>query len=517
MTSFVVGSFGPAKHNRTRGTDAGDFIVLNNIVTSGSNISLSFGVYAAEADARDVHAHLTAGAGTAATLTAFTAAESRRKASIDAVSSTVLRNVALDVKNFDGSSPYVGGAPPPPPHALVGKVVKHSFDVYDPSGVFVIARFDGDITVKSAHPANPNAYVCEYVYSGATRTVVVADSVLNAALVIPPPPPPRDSVTIVPAIVGADLLKLVKALPYSKVLAADALDSKEVCDLVSGAGLSLVISDPKVAGFDVAVNSVLSDISKMLGTVSTRAWPDIHADRLGKEIKMEADKVKGVAAASPPSRHPLTEALQSLATSNSEWDSFLLRSVKVTLENDRLEAAACSTYNRTGAAEAYLAKSLSKVSDIKAFAAAGSLDANELMDALMYTFVPKDPKHAKDRDNSGSISVHVNNSDPSGSHDDRRFRLALREDFEGLSEDSASLKNLFKLHALSQSSPSDMAEKVRLLPDDDGLKRLVSSETDVEKALQGARRKSRCLPILLARVALRPLAPSHSLITPLMA
>ena len=138
-----------------------------------------------------------------------------------------------------------------------------------------------------------------------------------------------------------------------------------------------------------------------------------------------------------------------------------------------------------GAIEQYLKRGAT-VELITSHSAEGSLSADMLMALLMYDFkppvagvastsAPPAPSH---------LNVNVVPTDLSGSDDERRLRLTLREDYEKLNGSDASKATLDSLHTLV-NSPVDLAQKVREISDDDGLKRLVTTENDVEKALAG--------------------------------
>ena len=484
MTTYRLAAFGPAKINRARHCDATDYCVISATGGSGRATTYTVGVYVDEADARAVHDHLAPGADAAATKAAFDAAVLRRKHQEVGVSPTVLKGMVADVADFEG----------PPVHPLVGTTVRLTVPVWDSTGAMLVGTHTGDVHVDGAHATLVDAFHCSFTFGGATHNQVLAKTVIETAAAAPPPPPPpppRASIKVAPIAVGPKIVELIRALPHSKALAADYLDVDEAMDTLVAAGVTVAVTDPSDAAFGVSLACSLARLSIMVASApAARIWPNLHADRLGKEIKREHDAASGGsggggASAAAPSRFPLTDALQKLASSSAEWVDFLSRSISITFDTERHEKAASSDYLKMGAIEQYLKRGAT-VELITSHSAEGSLSVDMLMALLMYDFkppvagvastsAPPAPSH---------LNVNVVPTDLSGSDDERRLRLTLREDYEKLNGSDASKATLDSLHTLV-NSPVDLAQKVREISDDDGLKRLVTTENDVEKALAG--------------------------------
>ena len=507
MPELVIGAFGPAAASRKHAFDGTEWLAILSVTGAGAAAMASVGVYVSETDARAVATHVSATATTAATQAAHDAAQGRRKEPTKNLNSRMLRFCAADFGNFDGTKPYGAPAPASP---LVGKSFKHLVSVLDSTGTVTLDLKEFVVSVVSMHASVADAFNCEYSQGGTTHNIVLGKAIIEAALVgAASPPPPRVTVAVVEVVVGTPLIKLVRALPYSKMAAAGHVDALEAVELVKAAGIALPLDDPTDAGFTVGITAALSQLTTILNRAPPRTWPDTAASRLGAELKKEAATPGGGAAASSSftsSRHMLAEALKQLASSEAEWSLFLGKSIMVTVDSTRLAAAAASDYIKMGALDAYLKRAAATASSIHACGALGSLDSDELVAIIMFELQPAAPSVGAALSSAAKpVQVSVMQNDLTGSSDERRLRLALREDYEKLDGDSAAKAELEKLHSLV-ANPVELAAKVRDLSDGNGLKRLVSTENDVERSLAGApsprTHTTQPLSVLLASSAL---------------
>ena len=89
-----------------------------------------------------------------------------------------------------------------------------------------------------------------------------------------------------PTAVGPRIVKLIRRLPFSKLLAADAMDVREALDTIAAAGVTIAIADPAAAGFERALDGALTQLSEMVASApASHEWPDLNGDFLGHEIK----------------------------------------------------------------------------------------------------------------------------------------------------------------------------------------------------------------------------------------
>ena len=181
--------------------------------------------------------------------------------------------------------------------------------------------------------------------------------------------------------------------------------------------------------------------------------------------------------------------LRALALDDSSWDTFLSDSIAVTCDSDRRGALLSgSEYMRKGALEAYLRQRGEDASPATLAAlgvgAGGSWSSDQLMEYIMLTIDPQQGGKAGSSSSTNPTRVVVQTSDLSGSDEERSMRLQLQHSFESVSNNSGQVTMLKKLVALTGAEDSAALLK-ELKGGGDDLKRVCSSEIDVEKALQG--------------------------------
>ena len=502
MADIVVGRIGEAQHNRARRTDDGDWVAISNCSGTGINQQISADVYADKGDA-EVASKYFLSIPRSLARPEYNGVLTRRKTELVGVTKGVLRRTVKSLDDFTSPMPP-GGGPAPPVDPLIGTTKTVSFDLFDASGVMVIDRFNGQVTVASAHPTIPDAFTCDFTHGGTARTVVLSRPMLASGT---PPPAVRWTVAPSAAVVGSKAIPLLQTLPYSRTLAAGTLDGQEVIDAIKGAGIPMSTTDHTHGSFDMVMHAAAAQFDLMVanapaGTVFTNT----QADRLGVEVKnrhIGRTLGGGATTTAPPApagpRYPLSEALKTLASSDAAWSAFLKRSISYTFVNERKANEATSEFLQKGALEQYLSNAKATTSAIISHALPASLGEEELMSLIMFTFVPADggvgtlgasalggpTSHALGAAHAASINVNLLQSDTSGTDEERRLRLTLQDGFAKLDADATASARLQTLHA-SKDSPVDLHMKVAALANDDCVKLLVTSDGDIEKALAGA-------------------------------
>ena len=181
--------------------------------------------------------------------------------------------------------------------------------------------------------------------------------------------------------------------------------------------------------------------------------------------------------------------LRALALDDSSWDMFLSDSIAVTCDTDRRGALLSgSEYMRKGALEAYLRQRGEDASPAALAAlgvgSGGSWSSDQLMEYIMLTIDPQQVGKAGSSSSTNPTRIVVQTSDLSGTDEERSMRLQLQHSFESVSASSGQVSMLKKLVALTGAEDSAALLK-ELKSGGDDLKRVCSSEIDVEKALQG--------------------------------
>ena len=380
--------------------------------------------------------------------------------------------------------------------ALLGTVVTGlSIPIIAASGT-VAGVFTGAATI-SACASDPNAYDVSFTDGGTAHTIALAKSGVQAHAAKAAACSPID----INAAACSPLVEtLLRALPASSALPSGKVCALEALEVFKAAGISTAITDPTHAAFAAMFLAYSVRLATMLASPSAaaRTWPNLSPARLGGEIAAfytrgapAATAAASAASTAPHARFPRAEALLGLASSASERDSFLTKSVDVTVDAGKPDHAAqakASEFIRSGALDAYLGKCGDAGTVASLSARAGALDSEELLALVMFTITPEQSSASSSTATSlarGGINVNVTQPDLSGSDDDRRMRLQLRNDASGVASDAAAMVELGKLSSLTAPASSTALHlKVRDLTHE-GLKRVVGTSQDIEKALTG--------------------------------
>ena len=498
---MVLGAVGPAKANAARRCAVGNFLCVKAVATNQSVLKALVGVYADEADAKAIGAFLQDSSDTSLQA-AHDDALSRELHTEAEVPLSILKAMAANWRDFVGGGGGGGAVPVDPLVGTSFPVVR--FIIVDNVGTHTGTSYTGDIRIVSA--INDDTFAGEFDHEGVTYSNAFARRYIERQLM---PPPPADTFPSLldglGHIIGSTTANLLKRLPRSHASGdAHTLSSLDILEVCQQAGIVTPATDMHAVGFDFAAAAYVTAIDNIVcGQPANRAWPD-RPDRLGQELRRitggggASGGASGGGARAPPApRHPLSEALQSLAEDEAAYREFLARSVSVTITNDRLATAASSDFIRTGALEAYLTKAFSgdstavAIAKIKNVASPASQDAEELMSVIMFIFTPvpdagghQQSGHSGGGSSSGATRITIQQPDTSGSDEERRCRTSLREDADQLLNDSTRMQTLDALHSLKDDSVQLFAA-VHKIADGDGLKRLVSSPMDLERALNG--------------------------------
>lgn len=497
---MVLGAVGPAKANAARRCAVGNFLCVKAVAMDQSVLKALVGVYADEADATAIGAFLKDPSDTSLQA-AHDDALSRELHTEAQVPLSILKAMAANWRDFVGGDGGGGAAPVDPLVGTSFPVVR--FIVVDNAGTHTGSVYTGDIRIVSA--INDDTFMGEFDHEGVTYSNAFARRYIERQLM---PPPPVDTFPSLldglGHIIGPITANLLKRLPRSHASGdANTLSSLDILEVCQHADIATPATDMHAVGFNFAAVAYVTAIDNIVcGQPANRAWPD-RPDRLGQELRRITGGSGAGGGAPPAPRHPLSEALQSLAQDEAAYSEFLARSVSLTINNDRLATAASSDYIRTGALEAYLNKALSRdstavaVAKIKNVASPASQNADELMSVIFFTFVPasdagghQQSGHSGGGSSSGATRITIQQPDTSGSDEERRCRTSLREDADQLLNDPTRMKTLDDIHSL-KDDPVQLFAAVHKIADGDGLKRLVSSPMDLERALNG---EHICLP-----------------------
>ena len=323
---------------------------------------------------------------------------------------------------------------------------------------------------------------------------------------------PPDAIIVFPdTVAGNEGLKLIKKLPISKKLSAPLhADASEVLDTFRAAGLvspDITLTAEGVRDLALTIIGHLEVMIKIDG-YEERSFPDTSANRLGEQIKRHHTSHAAFVAATaslsrtesgkqPVVQHPRVSMLRTLALDGQTWDSFLSDSVAITCDDDRRGALLNeSEYMRKGALEAYLRKQgeLASPAAIAALSAGGQVggssgakwSSDQLMEYIMLTIAPQQQTKQSSGGGSNLTRVVINTPDLSGTEEERDMRLHLQHSFSSVENNSAEVATVKQLLALTGTEQgAELLAGVKKTGDN--LKRLCTTEMDIEKALQGTR------------------------------
>ena len=499
---MVLGAVGPAKNNAARRCVVGNFLCIKAVGNDGSVPKAAVGVYGDETDAQAVAAFVE-DPSDVSLKSAHDDAITRELHEESEVPLSILKAVAANFRDFADGGGGGGGALPADP--LLGtSFAVLNFVVVNNNGVHTGGLYSGDVHIVSHN--DDDTFVGDYEHEGTTYSNTFLRQFITRQRL---PPPPADTFLSLldglEGVIDPRTAELLKRLPRSHASTdAATLSSLDILEVCKHAGIATPITDVHATDFNLAAAVYITTIDTIVcGQAMGRVWPD-RPDRLGQELKRITGGgganggASGGGAGGPPApRHPLSEALQSRAEDDAVYREFLARSVSVTITNDRLATAATSDFIRTGALEAYLVKAFPgdstavAAAKIKNFASLASQNADELMAVIMFIFTPAHDAggHQQSGQSSGGPSggatrITIQQPDTSGSDEERRCRISLREDADQLLGDTKRMQTLDALYTLKDDSVQLFAA-VHKIADGDGLKRLVSSSMDLEKALTG--------------------------------
>ena len=487
------------KTDAARGFASGEFFVVHSVSAAGdgntANI-LSFGT-AAEADAVGLYV-----AGVDTSPAAQAAHDSAVLAAIATVNGVTRSRAGVFSMStqwgdlFRPVAPVGGGGGGGGGHgvdALLGTTISGlSIPIMGATGT-VMSVFTGAANI-AACASDPAAYTLSFTDSGVARTAAMAMTVVqaHAALAAPVGSSP---ITVNTAASSVLVETLLRALPASSALPPGKVCALEALEVFKAAGIPTPFTDPAGLGFGAMFLGYCVRLATMLASPSAaaRTWPNMSPVRLGGEIAAFCSRgvsASAAASAAPPARFPRAEALLKLASSDAERDSFLTKSVDVTVDADKpghAVRARGSEFIRSGALDAYLGRCGAVGSVASISARAGGLGSEELVALIMFDIAPALSSGAAAHPSMhGGISVNVTQPDLSGTDDERRMRLQLRNDAASVASDAAAMVSLGALSALTAPASSTALHiKVRDLTHD-GLKRVVNTSQDIEKALVGA-------------------------------
>ena len=359
----------------------------------------------------------------------------------------------------------------------------------------VVGVFSGDVAVSA--PLDDKVVL---TFEHPTRGQCVATyhhRLVRDSVVLPETP-----LTSVTAKAGL-ARDLVKALDRSsRIVDSGAVDLQDVVETATAAGIdhSIVVG---MAGADAVAPMLVQQLEAMLAHPGARqrTWPTLDAKRLGKTIA-DFDKNSsggnggsngnGNGDAPPPPQFPRVEALKGkMASPGTDWKDLLDASISLSCADSASHAAFAKTdaHVATGALEHMLKHSGTK--DAGSVAVIGKLENGlSLSDAKMFLFgiaaYSTSPPPGNPPPPPNGWNLNFTTPDLSGDEEDRRLRAATKADARHVYGEKTESAQLDKLVALSASG-SALIEAIEEGGTSEQLRRLVTTDTDVEKACTGAR------------------------------
>ena len=500
------------------------------------------GVYATQAEANDVSFHVREGASESHRAAAKNAFDNEigshhnlTKAMVNAmvVNVNVLGTMAslpvlptdretdasegVDGVNHDGSDAGVGEDAGAGPEAddgagvglgsdpLIGTVIGTIMLPVIIGGV-VSDMYTGPAKVGPLHLTQADTFLVYFDLLGSPHSAYVKRAAIYLAIATAAAPPPPITIYhgLLQAACGPLVLKLIKSLPLSSASAsAQSVSVSEALAVFSNAGIILTVTDSTAPVFGDEFIRASVELSHMLrhDGASTRTWPNLHADRLGKEIRtyhnsyllaMAAGSTGAGASLPPPARYPRATALENSASTATIGKSFLLSAVDI-IKSDPAARSMIkgSIFLQMGALEHFL-KSCSKDAIVLASVPAASMSLDELKAFLLNDCVPGSslgvtPTGPSIGSSSSTSAIHISYTPPdlTGTDFEREQRLAIRIDATAVQANVASTTELARLSLMTQPAYHDMLHASVKAISDDALARIVTTDLDIEKSLQG--------------------------------
>ena len=378
----------------------------------------------------------------------------------------------------------------------------------------------GDVLIKSIdddEPENPKASIT-FNYNGGVVEMTMPVAMLKKYLTVAAASTagmrePVHPFSVPDAILGADILAILKALPISAKLDGGRLDGREMMSVARAAlGKQYVAADEDAHDFTasayanvVTLQALLTAASSSKGkAIKGKAWPNLNAERLGTEFRRflsnapappgsssaPIDTGSAVEYEGGAANHARVNALSKIATNLAVFTDFLTASVEVTTPPDRHAMLKRSPYLASGALEQYLKRfgECASVDSIASKKSGTGLSSDELLGLIMHD-IPGDGGITVDKGDSSAprtpSAAHVFYlPSGTGTADERTAHRVLRADATTILGDPKLLKELESLDGLTKQPEMLTAAMGNVTHD--ALTRTCTSNEDVEKALQGA-------------------------------
>ena len=532
---MALGSVATTKRNASQGVEAGWYLLLSKVDSPPSGTQVAEVLFfREEADALAASTLVRATQTTAAERATLAAAlekavgvEDRAPKSLRLIQQLTPRWRSL----CESEEEEEQGEPDQYAH-MIGKTVSLSLPMYNEEQTHIIDFYDGVVTVTEH--AGEGIYKVTFVHEETPRVVEVAGSILAQAMAKESGKP--DAIICMPeSVKDYRSMQLMNALPISRKMTSQLhVDAAELMEVFQAAGLLSRSARPTSEGVRDMALTLIGNLEAMVQIDGSDklTYPDNNAERLGEQIKRHHSAHAALVASSgssarptgtqPAAQHPRVAMLRALAIDDGAWNKFLEDSVAITCDSERRGALLVgSEYMRKGALEAYLRQSGEQASPaaIAALNTGGSVgsssganwSSDQLMEYIMLTIQPHLKSVQHTGDGSNQTRVVVQTTDLSGTDEERHMRLQLQHSFSSIERNSSEITTIKQLVALTGEEHSS-ALRVAVNSTGDDLKRLCTSEMDVEKALQGNslpfpsshRRARQSAPEPLARAARRP-------------
>ena len=509
-TRFVKGRSCPVDKDNSLGryrTNKGMVLLVAHTEEVGGKSHFDAEVYASEEDARAASTFLAAEEPSDGEQAAYDAAQARMPLSIiKGLSSANVHHITGAWRELTES---VTRTPEEPSLVTVGAIYSGTFPKYGTGGVF-----DG-FYVGTAHVSavEGGRVTLKYTHEGKEHTVYMTEEAVTTSLKVVTA---DDSPTLAAAFNVPSLnaiLSLLRALPRSAKTPTGSICVHEVCEVLKAAGHDIsgfgeiTAEMPFLFSLSAALNQLQSDLNDAgafaASSSAPAAWPTSDAKALGEALKRALKKETEVITIDDTSKWPLASAFLALASSPLSATRALHGIIDLT-HNERQSAWLAE---REEAARAALDKQLSllpdfsTVSKIKQIAPPSTKTSAEL-EAIFYEHYsahtqfplssaavpplgqqqqPAAASGAQQGGSAGQTNVYnVLNPDNTGSAEERDTKRQLRIDAIACQESSTWAK--------LEGAPTPAALHLQMgsmRADDMPIKRLLTADSDIDKALQG--------------------------------